>query len=883
MKNNKLLQRQIKRYLPAECAANPALVPFLQAVAASYYAFDRDSLLSARAFKMSEEEYLEVNDKLQKELELKKISIHKLKAAIMETDVEGFSLDGDDLLEIMDLLNAQISKRKQSEAELKASQELWQFALEGAGDGVWDYDFQTNKIFFSKRYKEMLGYTDSEFTNNSDEWMSRIHPEDLHLVMKTDQDYFYKRQANHQVEYRIRHKDGHYIWVLDRGMVVSRTPEGLPARIIGTHTDITERKLAEQAIITSEEKYRSILANMNLGLLEVDNDDMVRFANQSFCEMSGYGMDEMIGKKAAELFASGEELALLGHKTNLRKKGLSDAYEITVKNKKGEVKWWLISGAPRYNDQGELVGSIGIHLDITDRKRLELELNEAREIAEQSVKTKEAFLANMSHEIRTPMNAIIGMGHQLEKTELKDQQRFFLNTINTAADHLLVVIHDILDISKIEAGKLELEQTGFVLADVLQHVARIMKPRAEEKGLAINSVFDKNIAPVLIGDPHRINQVLLNLISNAVKFTEKRTIDIEVKLLQAVGVQQIISFNIRDTGIGIEAEFLEHIFDKFSQEERTTARKYGGTGLGMAITRELVELMDGNIRIRSEKGVGTEILIQIPFATGETGDLPVVKKDLTDTGSLRGVRILLAEDNEMNRLVANIVLKNYGVLITEANNGAEAVEELKQNQFDIVLMDVQMPVLNGMEATAIIRKDLKLDIPIIALTANAIKGDKERYLAMGMNGFISKPFEENDLINAIVTLLKLETANTVTGEATKDNQPYIEPLFSLKKLLQIGRGDKEFVNKMVQLFLQQMPETLLEMHTAFRQTDMQLVRKMAHKIKPMIDSLEIVSLKNVVRELENANNEIQPVKRTAELIGIFDKTINKVLEEMKLL
>jgi PAS domain S-box-containing protein len=874
MKLNKLLERQLRKYLPNDIASQPGITAFLEAVNDSYYAYEKDSLLSERAFKMSEEEYIEVNEKLQKELELKKVSIEKLKAAIEETGVEGFTMSGDDLVEIVELLNAQINQRKQSEIELKASQELWKFALEGAGDGVWDYDFQTRKIFFSKRYKEMLGYDEHEFANDSDEWMSRIHPEDLHLVMKTDQDYFYKKQANHQVEYRIRHRDGHYIWVLDRGMVVNRTPEGLPGRIIGTHTDITERKLAEHAIIIREEKYRNILANMNLGLLEVDNDEVIQFANQSFCEMSGYALDEIIGKKAGLLFPAGDGKEILDHKNNLRKKGVSDAYELTVTNKKGEPKWWLISGAPTYNDSGQLMGSIGIHLDITDRKKLEFELNDAREVAEQSVRTKEAFLANMSHEIRTPMNAIIGMGRQLEKTDLLDQQRFFLHTINMAADHLLVVINDILDISKIEAGKLELESTAFHPAEVLQHVVRIMQPRAEEKGLELKIDIDANIAPVLIGDAHRINQILLNQISNAIKFTEKGGVTVSGRLQKKVGQTQVIEFRIRDTGIGIAEDFLANIFEKFSQEDRTTARKYGGTGLGMAITKELVELMDGQISINSKKDIGTEIIISLPFEIGSTADLPEQKQDFTNSASLEGVRILLAEDNEMNRLVANTVLENYGVLITEAKNGAEAVKALQKDAYDLVLMDMQMPVMGGLEATVIIRQELKLKLPIIALTANAIKGDSERCLAVGMNGFVSKPFEEHDLINEIAKVLNLDTAKPREGADASAQAD--KPLFSLAKLEQIGRGDDVFIKRMIDLFLEQTPEAIAEMRDAFKQEDFKAIKLLAHKVKPMIDTLEITLLKEVIREIENFSESPAKKKQLKALIDKFADIMEQV-------
>jgi len=879
MKLNKLLERQIKKYLPGDTSG---LSAFLEAVNNSYIAYEKDSLLAERAFKMSEEEYVEVNERLQKEVESRKISIEKLKEAIAQVGVEGFSAESDNLLEIVELLKDEISKRDEVERQLKSSQELWQFALDGSGDGVWDYDFQTRKIFFSKRYKEMLGYRDEEFANQPDEWMNRIHPEDMARVMITDQQYFFQKLSNHQIEYRIRHKDGHYIWVLDRGMVVSRTQEGLPARVIGTHTDITERKLAEQAISIREEKYRNILANMNLGLLEVDNNEVIQYANQSFCDMSGYKLEELLGRQAEKLFPTTESNALLQNKNALRREGVSDAYELIVKNKKGEIRWWLISGAPRYNDSGELMGSIGIHLDITVRKKLELELGEAREEAEQSVKAKESFLANMSHEIRTPMNAIIGMGRQLEKTGMNDQQRFFLNTINTAADHLLVVINDILDISKIEAGKLELEQAGFNAGEVLEHVVSVMKPRAEEKGLEMNLNYDENIAPVLIGDAHRINQILLNMVSNAVKFTERGGVTLSCRLRKKINHKQVIEFSVRDTGIGISEEYLNHLFEKFTQEDRTTARKYGGTGLGMAITKELVELMEGQINVYSKKDIGTEILISLPLEIGTEEDRPDTKKDLIDSTFLKGKKILLAEDNEVNRLVAITVLDNYGVITIEAKNGAEAVKTLKYGKdYDLVLMDMQMPVMGGLEATEVIRKELKMDIPIIALTANAIKGDSERCIAAGMNGFVSKPFEENDLINEIARCLHLEAPVDESEPVVVEEIEYTGPLYSLEKLEQISRGDKVFIKRMIGLFLEQTPQVIQEMREAFAQDDIDAIRKLGHKIKPMISNLEIVKALAAVRELENLPDESAGNKKVTVLLDNFAALMKRVEEEMQ--
>lgn len=878
---NKLLDRQIKKYLPPEISSLEIMAPFFESIRDSYHAYERDGMLAERAFKMSEEEYTEINLKLEKELDLKKLSVEKLKDAIAELGIEGFMMQGDNLLEIVDLLNTQISKQKQFEVELKASRELWQFALEGAGDGVWDYDFQTRKIFFSKRYKQMLGYEENEFADDPEEWMSRIHPEDIHLVMKTDQEYFFKKMANHVVEYRIRHKNGEYIWVLDRGMVVNRTAEGLPARIIGTHTDITKRKLAEQALTIREEKYRNILANMNLGLLEVDNNEIIKFANQSFCDMSGYTISEMIGQKAASLFTPTESVDLLEQKNELRKKGVSDAYELVVFNKKRERKWWLISGAPRYNDSGELVGSIGIHLDITDRKKLELELNEAKIVAEHSVQIKEAFMASMSHEIRTPMNAIMGMGKQLEKTALNEQQRFYLHTINQAADNLLVIINDILDISKIEAGKLELEQQAFEPREVLLHAARVMQLRIEEKGLELQVDIDENIAQVLLGDSHRINQILLNLISNAVKFTEKGGVTISAHLQKQMGNVQVVEFRVRDSGMGIGHDFIDHIFDKFSQEDLNTARKYGGTGLGMAITKELVELMHGDISIKSKKNIGTEILISLPLTMGEAEDLPSKLGHFVNSKSLEGLKILLAEDNEMNRLVAVTVLEHYGIVVTQVKNGAEALKILKKERFDLILMDMQMPVLDGLEATRRIRSDLKLSTSIIALTANAIRGEAERCLEAGMNGFISKPFVEHDLINAIASQLGLEKKSAIESVASQPDQIYTIPLFSLEKLTKISSGDESFIHKMIGLFLTKMPAYRVQMREAFMLGNISEIKALAHKIKPTVDSLEIHLLKDVIRALENIPLSGVNLERTERLISEFEGVIDQVVTAME--
>jgi PAS domain S-box-containing protein len=896
-----------------------------------------------------------------------------------------------------------ISARKKAEHDLKASQEIWQFALEGAGDGVWEYDFETKEVFFSKQYKRMLGYEESEFENKPEEWLSRIHPDDICIVEETDRQYFENKINSHQREYRIKHKNGNYLWILDRGMIINYTDNGKPQRIIGTHTDITGRKEEEdeyrrisvvasanengvvftdanglitwsnegfcritgysmeeavgktpldlckgilsegeelkkmvnafmegknfnvelihyrkngtcfwgkvtgQAIINErnkateyfaiiedisyqkevdealrirEEKYRSIIANMKLGLMEVDTEEKILFVNQSFCDMSGYSETDLLGHKASMLFVRGENHELMEVKNDMRKNGVSDAYEISIKNKRGEPKWWLISGAPRFNDNGELIGSIGIHLDITEQKRTEYELYEAREQAETSVNAKQEFLANMSHEIRTPMNAIMGMSSQLKKTSLNTQQQFYLDTIHNAAENLLVIINDILDLSKIEAGKLSLENIGFDTKSVIRKALQVFVHKVEEKGLRLtNSEFDPAVAQVLIGDPYRLNQVLMNLLSNATKFTEKGSIDIAVRVANDTANAQTIFIQVKDTGIGMDDKFLNQLFDKFSQEYQLTTRKYGGTGLGMSICRELVALMGGDIEVESKKGEGTTVTIKLTCKKGTVSDIPARDTTIADTKILEGKRILVTDDNDMNRLVAATVLNNYGATIIEAANGQEAVDILSTEEVDLVLMDIQMPVLDGLEATQIIRNQLHSKIPVIALTANAIRGENEKCLNAGMNDYISKPFKEEDFVSTIARWLGKEI--TMISAAEQNNTG--SPLFKLDQLYNISRGNDAFVKKMIDLFIQQTPVAVQDIKEAYTVNDFTKVKALAHKMKPSIDNLEISLLTSDIRLIESL---VLQGKRSDELdilINKLEEVIDKVVSEIKLI
>ena len=589
-------------------------------------------------------------------------------------------------------------------------------------------------------------------------------------------------------------------------------------------TDVTAEKNAENTLQIREQKYRSIIDNMNLGLLEVDSAENIIFANQCFCEMCGYQLEEILGKRAAQIFAKGENIELMERKNEASRKGSSNAYEIVVKNKRGQVRWWLVSGAPRYNDNGELVGSIGIHLDITAQKQLELELTISREQAEQSTRSKELFLANMSHEIRTPMNAILGMSNQLAKTPLDKKQTFYLDTISSASENLLVIINDILDLSKIEAGKLSLEKIAFEPKEVIKRAMQVLSHKAEEKGLSLtNSIFDSGLSSVFIGDPYRINQILLNIISNAIKFTEKGSVDLLFEMITETVSNQTVRITVKDTGIGMDADFKKSLFEKFTQEEASVTRQYGGTGLGMSICKELIELMNGEINVESEKGVGTAISFIITFPKGIAENLPSKESFVANEAMLKGKTILVVDDNEINRLVATTILVNYGAETVEASNGKESIEFLANNKVDLVLMDVQMPVMNGFEAAKYIRFNIDSALPIIALTANAIKGDNLKCITAGMNDYLAKPFKEEDLLKMISGILKIEGTTEVHQPATEINTAPEPANYDISEIITISRGNDGFVKKMLKMFVEQVPAQVSEMKIKYQEAEFIIV------------------------------------------------------------
>jgi len=409
----------------------------------------------------------------------------------------------------------------------------------------------------------------------------------------------------------------------------------------------------------------------------------------------------------------------------------------------------------REDELGVLVNSFNRMLKEIDKQNKEL--IHAKQKAEHSSKAKEQFLANMSHEIRTPLNGIEGMAKLLGDTTLTKEQEEFTSTIKTSSKNLMIITNDILDISKIEAGKLTIETTGFNLKDNCKKTLQTLEYKAKAKGIQLEANIDSNISEILMGDPTRINQVVINLINNSIKFTSEGFVKLNCSLIEKTETINRIKFEVIDSGIGIEEDKLEKIFESFSQEDDSTTRKFGGTGLGLSISRQLVELFNGNLKVVSTKGKGTTFYFTIDLTIGNSYDLEQNDIPLKLPESLENKNVLLVEDNEINQFLATTILKKWSMKVDVAENGQIAIDLLKENKYDIILMDMQMPIMGGIEATQIIRKELKITTPIIALTANAIKGDDNKCFDAGMNDYVSKPFNHSTLYNKILKLINYGT------------------------------------------------------------------------------------------------------------------------------
>ncbi len=642
----------------------------------------------------------------------------------------------------------------------------------------------------------------------------------------------------------------------------------------------------------------SIIAEQTInGVVITDSHGKIEWINKSFTKITGYTIEEIMGKSPGSfLHGPDTDKEIAQYMSQRIRIGNEFTSEIINYHKDGSPYWIKIDCHPIKNSNGKVVKFFALEEDITARVKTEQALREAKEKADATSQAKDIFLANMSHEMRTPLNAILGMGNQLKKTKINERQSFFLDTMNAAAEHLLVVINDILDISRIEAGKLQLEYIDFDLVALVKHSVQVLSPKAEEKGLDFKLTMDESISKIIVGDPYRLNQILLNILNNAIKFTEKGSVYLTVLMHNDDNNRQQIRFIIEDTGIGMEEVFLDNIFQKFMQEDSSIARKYGGTGLGLNITKQLVELMGGSIKVKSVKNEGSLFLIDIEFQKGNVENIIIDKKINLSSSILQNIEVLLVEDNEMNRILAKTILNNFNATTTEAENGVKAIELLKEKPFDIILMDIQMPIMGGFEATHFIRSELKLDIPIIALTANALKGEKEKCVEGGMNAYLSKPFREDELIKLMAKLLNLENIEDETPDInelvdTSQKDKYIEntgeitasetPIYDLNYLKEAFGDAPEAIHSLLEAFIKEGELGVLQITDYLESRCTEGLRATAHRLKANVAMLNSHNLYNLAIEIEAEAKTGVFSEELAQNTAIFKIGLAEIIEKIK--
>jgi PAS domain S-box-containing protein len=533
-----------------------------------------------------------------------------------------------------------------------------------------------------------------------------------------------------------------------------READGTISGVMVLSDEITDQVNARQAIEVSEKMFRVLTNNMPQKITNADAEGNIIFFNQQWLEDTGLTFDELVaGGWVKTIHPDDLQPMVNSWKHSVATGDIFDV-ECRIKNKEGAYRWHLCRSVHVKDETGKIITWVGSKTDIHELKEAKSKAEAATLLAEEAMQAKQQFLSNMSHEIRTPMNAIIGFTNVLLKSKLDKTQEEYLTAIKVSGDALLVLINDILDLAKVDAGRMTFEQIPFNLATSLSAMLLLFDIKIKEKNLELVEQLDTAIPEIILGDPTRLRQIILNLVSNAVKFTEVGKITMGVALLKQDSEEVTLEFTVTDTGIGIHKNKLEHIFDDFGQAAYENSRLYGGTGLGLPIVRKLIEQQGGTIRVESELGKGSVFSFELSFAKTNQKIKHETERVSNKEAEIINLKVLVAEDMPLNQLLIKIILADFGFEVEIADNGKIAIEKLQQNKYDLVLMDLQMPEMNGFEATTYVRNTMNSNIPIIALTADVTTIDADKARAVGMNDYISKPIDEQLLYSKIIDVLQ---------------------------------------------------------------------------------------------------------------------------------
>lgn len=648
-------------------------------------------------------------------------------------------------------------------------------------------------------------------------------------------------------------------------------------------------------------------------LITISTKGKITDMNAALANITGVTREELTGTDFAEYFTEPQKAHEVYQEVFAN--GSVANSPLTLRHKDGKLTDVLFNGSAFNDVNGSVLGAVVVARDVTEQKRIATELTEAKvaaekatkvaekaklnaeratriaeeltkiaedatKIAEDAVKTKQQFLSNMSHEIRTPMNAIIGFTKVLLKTDLSTRQKEYLTAIKLSGNSLIVLINDILDLAKVDAGKMVFEQIPFKLDQSISAMLHLFEPKIQEKNLKLIKEYDSRIPKWLLGDPVRLHQIILNLLSNAVKFTSHGQITVKVQLIEEDDEKVTIEFAISDTGIGIPEDKQEKIFENFQQANSGTSRLYGGTGLGLAIVKQLVEPQGGTILVESEINEGSTFSFKLDFkkTTAETeSETEIVELDL----DVKSLKILVVEDIVLNQLLMRTILEDFGFTCEIASNGKIAIEKLETESYDAILMDLQMPVMNGFKATEHIRSIMNSNIPIIALTADVTTVDLAKCKAAGMNDYIAKPVDERMLYNKIVGLVKKSFKNS-KNKPDKIIETPKQKCIDLDYLNRRTKSNPDLMMQMIALYLEQTPPLIAAMKRSLLEKNWNLLRASDHKVIPSFSIIGISSdYESMAKQIVDLTDKQVQLHKIPELVSQIESVCNQACNELE--
>lgn len=784
------------------------------------------------------------------------------------------------VLVVLFQLNADISLRKKAEKEVFNSEAKYRNLIENAAVVMYTAGITGNINFVNNQVTALTGYSADEL--NGKHFSILLDPSYTNSVVSFYAKQFTSKTTASTLEFPIRTKSGEQKWVeqsaqllLDAGQVA-----GFQCMV----KDITEKKKVEQALSKSEYKrkeneYRltAILDNSTALIYIKDLEGRYVTANKRFVHFLGLTEEQVIGhtdydfttKELADHYRKLDEEIF----ASLQPMQTEEFLETPEGNKN-----LLLLKFPLITPDNVLIGISGIATDVTEKNEIQKKLMLALQKAEAAQQIQEQFLANMSHEIRTPMNGIQGMTRLLLETKLTEEQEGFAIMINRSLNNLVVIVNNVLDYSNLKTGKLIFDKVVFNLSEILEEIKKQFARQVSVKGIDFTISINDTVPNFLKGDAFRLKQVLVNLAGNAVKFTKAGRVEIQVSVQQKKADQADILFTISDTGIGIAEEKLETIFESFAQASKNISSGYGGAGLGLTISKGLIELQGGSISVKSKTGDGSVFTFHIPFWLTEEQNVTSQKNDYA--AQLSGKKILVVEDNLVNQKLISFVLQKMNIVIAIAANGKEAISLCEKNVYDLIIMDLQMPIMDGYETTIYLRQEMNLQTPIIAMTATALKEDQDRSSFVGMNDFMIKPFDFNDLYTRLVRILfhKPVSQTLITKEETED-----EKLFDLSLLEELD--DTGALLEVLAMFFENTPAEIIKLKALADTGEQDAVYKLAHKLKSAVAILQSTRLTELLRNIESNAKEAKNIPETntmiAEVVVLFARMETLLRAEME--